>query len=167
MNSAAWKTAIVMLVLLTAGPAAILLYNGLRADAEGGTGLGQGTTNSESTSTTPTPTPLVCPGGERFEIRNASVDAGKECCTTSIVGQITNNCNAALVATVAGALRLGGSGRILAVSNADKIVGTLGPGETTFFRIDLSGKAGWDASQRRDMAVDVQARASEPEETGE
>jgi len=157
-----------MLVLLTAGPAAILLYNGLRADGEGGSGLGQGTTNSESTSAaTPTPLPLICPGGERFDIRNASVDAGKGCCTTSIVGQITNNCNSALVATVSGALRLGGSGRILAVSNADKIVGTLGPGETTFFRIDLSGKAGWDASQRRDMAVDVQARASKPEETTE
>jgi hypothetical protein len=157
MGASPWKTVVILLVLLTAVPAAIFLYNALRAN--GGLGLGGSSAASEVAALpTATPPPLVCRSAEKFEIRNASVESTRECCTASVVGQISNTCDRSLSVTIAAALVRSGTRRIVAIGTAESTVSSLGTGESTFFRVDFSGQAGWAAAQRDDVIPDVKPR---------
>ena len=159
MGAAPWKTVVILLVLLTAIPAAIFLYNALTGEGTSGIGLGVGEfAGSPEEVLSLTPVPLVCRGTDEFEIRNTTVEATKDCCTASVIGQISNNCDRSLSAVIAAALVTAGSGRIIAIGNSEGAVSSLGSGESTFFRVDFSGKAGWAAAQRDDVVPDVRAR---------
>ena len=156
-----WKTVVIILVLLTVAPAAILLAQWVMSNADGLVPPGPGTTSpivSPGVPPTATPFPLQCRGRDEFEVSQADIEVTQECCTAAVVGELRNTCNRPLLGSVGVALR-SVVGRLLAIGNTETVVGPIGPGERTFFRVDFSGPTGWEAARRSDVLPDVSVRA--------
>jgi hypothetical protein len=156
MSSGAIKTLVILIILIGAAPAAVLLFNAIRASDSGSL---SGSSDDTDAIPTATPIPLVCSNRDKFELSSVTIQGAPDGNSASIVGEISNTCQSALGATVAGALRNTSGRRIIAVGKADVQLGVLGPGEATFFRIEL-GPDGVAAIKDGGVIPDVQTRVT-------
>ena len=101
-----WKTVIVILVLATAAPAAVILAQNLSI----GGGGNEDTLPPGGAVETPEPVTLFCRGAQEFRISNTSTEVSRECCLAAVIGEITNTCNSPLLASVSAALLVLGYG---------------------------------------------------------
>ena len=103
---------------------------------------------------------LFCRGRNPFQIVNTSSDVDEKDRVAAVVGEIRNTCNKALFATVSAAY-VSVQGRVVAVVDSEVLVGPLGPGESTFFRVKFTGEIGYKAAQRRDVVRKVNANVTQ------
>ncbi len=148
------KTLLILVALATAAPAAVMLSRALLS--EGGPAISGPSAEVTAPGELEAPPELFCRGREFFQVRNTSTVVADDCCTASIVGEVRNTCNQALVATISAALT-SVRGRIVAVGDSELVVGPIGPGQSTFFRIPFSGETAWEAAQRRDVTRQINA----------